>query len=200
MMATTMTWLYATQLANIPEGRYQIEGRNSFAFSDLRHISSPRPHCVMTLMPFAIKKKNSGENLSWMYYCGWLADQTMHDFSETSAINYIETFILSPIFQILRLILLLQKPTTLSLHLNLWCCLLGKNWLTEHGGNSFAGSSPKRLFLQVYIANASRNFRSAVNHLCRTIPAIPVVLVESSHNSQVNKPNLRKFMTGDSRL
>ena len=38
MMAATVTWVYGTRLENIPERRHKVKGRNSFAFSDLRHI------------------------------------------------------------------------------------------------------------------------------------------------------------------
>lgn len=38
MMAATITWIYAVRLENIPERRHKVKGRNSFAFSDLRHI------------------------------------------------------------------------------------------------------------------------------------------------------------------
>jgi hypothetical protein len=38
MMAAAITWIYATRLENIPERRHKVKGRNSFAFSDLRHI------------------------------------------------------------------------------------------------------------------------------------------------------------------
>jgi len=38
MMATTITWIYGTQLESIPDRRHKVKGRNSFAFSDLRHI------------------------------------------------------------------------------------------------------------------------------------------------------------------
>lgn len=38
MMAASITWIYATRLENIPERRHKVKGRNSFAFSDLRHI------------------------------------------------------------------------------------------------------------------------------------------------------------------
>ena len=38
MMAATITWIYGARLENIPERRHKIRGRNSFAFSDLRHI------------------------------------------------------------------------------------------------------------------------------------------------------------------
>ncbi|MBC8393179.1 MAG: transposase [Deltaproteobacteria bacterium] len=38
MMAATITWIYGTRLENIPERRHKVRGRNSFAFSDLRHI------------------------------------------------------------------------------------------------------------------------------------------------------------------
>jgi len=38
MMATTITWIYGARLENIPERRHKVRGRNSFAFSDLRHI------------------------------------------------------------------------------------------------------------------------------------------------------------------
>jgi len=38
MMASTITWIYATRLENTPERRHKVKGRNSFAFSDLRHI------------------------------------------------------------------------------------------------------------------------------------------------------------------
>ena len=32
------SWIYGTRLENIPERRHKVKGRNSFAFSDLRHI------------------------------------------------------------------------------------------------------------------------------------------------------------------
>lgn len=38
MMAATVTWIYGARLQNIPERRHKVRGRNSFAFSDLRHI------------------------------------------------------------------------------------------------------------------------------------------------------------------
>jgi len=38
MMAATVTWIYGARLENIPERRHKVKGRNSFAFSDLRHI------------------------------------------------------------------------------------------------------------------------------------------------------------------
>lgn len=38
MMAATITWIYGTRLESIPERRHKVKGRNSFAFSDLRHI------------------------------------------------------------------------------------------------------------------------------------------------------------------
>jgi len=38
MMAATITWIYGAQLENTPERRHKVKGRNSFAFSDLRHI------------------------------------------------------------------------------------------------------------------------------------------------------------------
>ena len=38
MMATTITWIYGTRLESIPDRRHKVKGRNSFAFSDLRHI------------------------------------------------------------------------------------------------------------------------------------------------------------------
>jgi hypothetical protein len=38
MMAATIIWIYGTRLENIPERRHKVKGRNSFAFSDLRHI------------------------------------------------------------------------------------------------------------------------------------------------------------------
>jgi hypothetical protein len=37
-MAATITWIYGTRLENTPERRHKVKGRNSFAFSDLRHI------------------------------------------------------------------------------------------------------------------------------------------------------------------
>jgi len=36
-MAATITWIYGARLENIPERRHKVRGRNSFAFSDLRH-------------------------------------------------------------------------------------------------------------------------------------------------------------------
>jgi hypothetical protein len=38
MMAATITWIYGARLENVPERRHKVKGRNSFAFSDLRHI------------------------------------------------------------------------------------------------------------------------------------------------------------------
>jgi len=38
MMAATIVWIYGARLENIPECRHKVRGRNSFAFSDLRHI------------------------------------------------------------------------------------------------------------------------------------------------------------------
>jgi len=38
MMAATVTWIYGARLENIPERQHKVRGRNSFAFSDLRHI------------------------------------------------------------------------------------------------------------------------------------------------------------------
>jgi len=38
MMTSTITWVYGTRLENTPERRHKVKGRNSFAFSDLRHI------------------------------------------------------------------------------------------------------------------------------------------------------------------
>ena len=38
MMAATITWIYGARLENTPERRHKVRGRNSFAFSDLRHI------------------------------------------------------------------------------------------------------------------------------------------------------------------
>ena len=38
MMATTLTWIYANRLQNMPERKYKIKGRASFAFSDVRRI------------------------------------------------------------------------------------------------------------------------------------------------------------------
>jgi len=39
-MAVTIVWIYGMRLENIPERRHKVRGRNSFAFSDLRHIIS----------------------------------------------------------------------------------------------------------------------------------------------------------------
>jgi len=38
VMAATIVWIYGTRLENTPERRHKVKGRNSFAFSDLRHI------------------------------------------------------------------------------------------------------------------------------------------------------------------
>ena len=37
-MAATITWIYGARLENTPDRRHKVKGRNSFAFSDLRHI------------------------------------------------------------------------------------------------------------------------------------------------------------------
>ena len=36
MMATTITWIYADRLQYVPDRKYKIRGRASFAFSDVR--------------------------------------------------------------------------------------------------------------------------------------------------------------------
>ena len=38
MMAASITWIYGARLESMPERRHKVKGRNSFAFSDLRHI------------------------------------------------------------------------------------------------------------------------------------------------------------------
>jgi hypothetical protein len=38
MMSATVTWIYGARLEKTPERRHKVRGRNSFAFSDLRHI------------------------------------------------------------------------------------------------------------------------------------------------------------------
>ena len=38
MMAAAIIWIYGARLENTPERRHKVRGRNSFAFSDLRHI------------------------------------------------------------------------------------------------------------------------------------------------------------------
>jgi len=38
MIATAITWIYAIKLENTPDRRHIVRGRNSFAFSDVRHI------------------------------------------------------------------------------------------------------------------------------------------------------------------
>lgn len=38
MMAATITWIYGALIEHIPERRHKVRGRNSYAFSDLRHI------------------------------------------------------------------------------------------------------------------------------------------------------------------
>lgn len=38
LMAAAIIWIYGIHLENIPERRHKVKGRNSFAFSDLRHI------------------------------------------------------------------------------------------------------------------------------------------------------------------
>ncbi|PIE70786.1 MAG: hypothetical protein CSA22_06055 [Deltaproteobacteria bacterium] len=38
MMATTLTWIYADRLENVPNRRHKIRGRAGFAFSDVRRI------------------------------------------------------------------------------------------------------------------------------------------------------------------
>jgi hypothetical protein len=38
MMAVTVTWLYAIKLENTIDRRHMVRGRNSFAFSDVRHM------------------------------------------------------------------------------------------------------------------------------------------------------------------
>ncbi|MEO5346976.1 MAG: hypothetical protein H7834_11450, partial [Magnetococcus sp. YQC-9] len=36
MMAMSLAWIYAAKLADIPQRRHAIKGRDSFAFSDVR--------------------------------------------------------------------------------------------------------------------------------------------------------------------
>ena len=38
MMAATIAWIYGARRENTPERKHKVRGRNSFAFSDLRHI------------------------------------------------------------------------------------------------------------------------------------------------------------------
>jgi len=38
MIAVTVTWFYAIKLENTIDRRHMVRGRNSFAFSDVRHI------------------------------------------------------------------------------------------------------------------------------------------------------------------
>jgi hypothetical protein len=38
MMAVTVTWIYGARLENTPKRQHKVRGRNSFTFSDLRHI------------------------------------------------------------------------------------------------------------------------------------------------------------------
>jgi IS4 transposase len=38
LMATTITWIYGAKMENAPNRRHHVKGRNSFAFSDLRHL------------------------------------------------------------------------------------------------------------------------------------------------------------------
>jgi len=38
MMAAAVSWVYAIKLENTPDRRHIVRGRNSFAFSDVRHI------------------------------------------------------------------------------------------------------------------------------------------------------------------
>jgi len=70
-MAATITWIYGTRLENTPEHRHKIKGRNSFAFSDLRHIFAK---AALSDNFSAVCNKNSRENLSWTHCCGWSGD------------------------------------------------------------------------------------------------------------------------------
>jgi len=36
MMATSVAWIYADRMADAPSRRHAVEGRNHFAFSDVR--------------------------------------------------------------------------------------------------------------------------------------------------------------------
>jgi transposase len=38
MMSTTLIWIYADKLQKMPDRKYKIKGRASFAFSDVRRI------------------------------------------------------------------------------------------------------------------------------------------------------------------
>jgi hypothetical protein len=38
MMATSITWIYACRLANTPSRRHAVNGRDHFAFSDVRRM------------------------------------------------------------------------------------------------------------------------------------------------------------------
>ena len=38
MMATSLTWIYASRLEKTPERRHAVKGRNHFAFSDVRRL------------------------------------------------------------------------------------------------------------------------------------------------------------------
>ena len=38
----------------------------------------------MILMPFAVRNKNSPENLLWTHCCGWSGEKSEYNFGETS--------------------------------------------------------------------------------------------------------------------
>lgn len=62
MMAATITWTYGIQLGNILERRHKVEGRNSFAFSDLRDFITKAALRDGDFNAVCNKKQKSSEN------------------------------------------------------------------------------------------------------------------------------------------
>ncbi len=83
MMAATVTWIYGARLENIPERRHKVRSRNSFAFSDLRHIIAK---AVLSKDFDAVCRNYSKylKNISSTPCYAWLLKYMMHNFGETS--------------------------------------------------------------------------------------------------------------------
>jgi hypothetical protein len=88
MIAATATWIYGARLENIPERRHKIRGRNSFAFSDLRHIIAK----VALSEDFDAICCNHPTSLYKSFintYCTWSLECRMHNSIEISVMKII---------------------------------------------------------------------------------------------------------------
>jgi len=82
MMAATVTWIYGARLENTPERRHKVRGRNSFAFSDLRHIIA-KAALSENFDAVCGNYLKALKNLSSTPCCAWLLESTWYNFGET---------------------------------------------------------------------------------------------------------------------